>query len=128
MAMINVLTFTLDYLSDVYFLKCEFNKFCKFANASITEVINNEQISTAINQIDTFILQLKTSIKFIEDSLLTLRIINKITSIDVGTAKKLIANIQELIKKHYELKWYSKEMEETSVDAQPDEQTDGVNE
>lgn len=112
-SMINVLTFTLDYLSDVYFLKCEFNKFCKFVNTSIAEVTNNAQICTAINQIDAFILQLKASVKFIEDSLLTLRIMNKITSNDIGTAKKLVANIQELIKKHYELNWYSKEVEET---------------
>lgn len=119
LSMMNILTFTLDYLSDVYFLKCAFNRFCKYTDVSADEVTGDTPIGTAIHQIDTFILQSKTGVKTIEDSLLNLRIMNKITSNDFSSARKFIADIKEMFEKHHELEWYGKQIEETAENAQP---------
>lgn len=43
-ALINTLTHTLDYLSDVYFLKISFNRYCKNVNNSIEDIKNGEEI------------------------------------------------------------------------------------
>lgn len=108
-SMMNVLTFTLDYLSDVYFLKSTFNRFCRFTNTPVSEVTGDTQIGVAITQIDSFIFQSENGVKTIEDSLINLRIMNKITSNEFGEARKLIANIKEMFEKHCELHWYGKE-------------------
>lgn len=108
-SMMNVLTFTLDYLSDVYFLKSTFNRFCRFTNTPVSEVTGDTQIGVAITQIDSFISQSENGVKTIEDSLINLRIMNKINSNEFGEARKLIANIKEMFEKHCELHWYGKE-------------------
>ena len=108
-SMMNVLTFTLDYLSDVYFLKSTFNRFCRFTNTPVSEVTGDTQIGVAITQIDSFISQSENGVKTIEDSLINLRIMNKINSNEFGEARKLIANIKEMFEKHGELYWYGKE-------------------
>lgn len=107
-SMMNVLTFTLDYLSDVYFLKSAFNRFCRCTITSASEVTGDTQIGVAISQIDSFISQSEDGIKTIEDSLINLRIMNKITSNKFNEAIKLIANIKEMFEKHCKLHWYGK--------------------
>ena len=54
-SMINVLTSALDFLSDAYFLKTSFNRYCKHMNIQESEMRENEQIRTAISQIDGFV-------------------------------------------------------------------------
>lgn len=108
-SMMNVLTFTLDYLSDVYFLKGTFNRFCRYTNTPVYEVTGDTKIGVAITQIDSFISQSKDGVKMIEDSLINLRILNKITSNEFNESRKLIANIKEMFEKHSELYWYGKE-------------------
>lgn len=108
-SMMNVLTFTLDYLSDVYFLKGTFNRFCRYTNTPVYEVTGDTKIGVAITQIDSFISQSKDGVKMIEDSLVNLRILNKITSNEFNESRKLIANIKEMFEKHSELYWYGKE-------------------
>lgn len=109
-SMMNVLTFTLDYLSDVYFLKSTFNRFCKYTNTSVSEVTGETQIGIAINQIDSFVSQSETGVKTIDDSLISLRIMNKITSKEFHTAKTLIADFKEMFEKHSKLNWYGKKI------------------
>ena len=108
-SMMNVLTFTLDYLSDVYFLKITFNRFCHCTSTPASEVTGDTQIGVAITQIDSFISQSADGVKMIEDSLINLRIMNKITSKEFNEARKLIANIKEMFEKHSELHWYGEE-------------------
>ena len=108
-SMMNVLTFTLDYLSDVYFLKITFNRFCRCTSTPASEVTGDTQIGVAITQIDSFISQSADGVKMIEDSLINLRIMNKITSKEFNEARKLIANIKEMFEKHSELHWYGEE-------------------
>lgn len=108
-SMMNVLTFTLDYLSDVYFLKITFNRFCCCTSTPASEVTGDTQIGVAITQIDSFISQSADGVKTIEDSLINLRIMNKINSKEFNEARKLIANIKEMFEKHSELHWYGEE-------------------
>lgn len=108
-SMMNVLTFTFDYLSDVYFLKITFNRFCRCTSTPASEVTGDTQIGVAITQIDSFISQSADGVKMIEDSLINLRIMNKISSKEFNEARKLIANIKEMFEKHSELHWYGKE-------------------
>lgn len=109
-SMMNVLTFTLDYLSDVYFLKSTFNRFCKCTDIPVSEVTGETQIGIAVTQIDSFISQSETGVKTIDDSLISLRILNKITSNELNTARMLIADIKEMFEKHRNLNWYGKEI------------------
>lgn len=108
-SMINVLTFTLDYLSDVYFLKSKFNRFCRCTSIPASEVTGDTQMGVAITQMDSFISQSKNGIKMIEDSLTNLKIMKKITPNEFNEARKLIANIKEMFEKHCEMQWYGKE-------------------
>lgn len=107
-SMMNVLIFTLDYLSDVYFLKNTFNRFCHCTNTPVSETAGDTKIGVAITQIDSFISQAENGIKTIEDSLINLRIMNKITSNEFIEARELIDNIKEMFEKHRELNWYGK--------------------
>lgn len=107
-SMINVLTFTLDYLSDIYFLKNTFNRFCCNTNTPVSAVTGETQIGVAITQIDSFVSQSEIGIKMIDDSLINFRIMNKITSNEFSKSKELIYNIRELFEKHHELNWYGK--------------------
>lgn len=113
-SMMNVLKFTLDYLSDVYFLKMAFNRFCNCTNTPESEVIGDTQIGVAISQIDAFISQSKGGIKAVEDSLVGLTLMGKIKPNDFGDANKIITDIKEMFDKHDELNWYGRESENDS--------------
>lgn len=108
LSMLNVLTFTLDYLSDVYFLKNTFNRFCRYTDTSVSEVNGDTEIGIAISQIDSFISQSEKGVKIMDESLISLRITNKVTLNEFGMASQLISNIKEMFEKHRELKWYGK--------------------
>ncbi len=108
-SMLNVLTYTLDYLSDVYFLKITFNRFCHYMNISIDEVNGDTEIGMGITEIDSFISQSENGVKTIEDSLINLLVMNKITFKEFSVANEFIVNIKEMFEKHRELNWYGKE-------------------
>ena len=95
-SMINMLTFTLDYLSDAYFLKTSFNRFFKYTEAFSSEVISDTQFDVAIVQIDSVICKSETGVEMLDNLLINLRIINGITENDYSKAKKLINNINEM--------------------------------
>lgn len=105
-SMMNVLRFTLDYLSDVYFMKIAFNRYCKNVGVSPSEISEDREIGNAILQIDEFIDQSKNVMSEVDQSLLNLLLQSKITSIDYHKARSLIADNRELLIKHEELNWY----------------------
>ena len=108
-SMLNVLTFTLDFLRDAYFLKITFNRFCHCTDTPASDVSGDTEIGVAITQIDTFISQSEVGVKALDDSLIRLRITNTIKFNEFGTAKELISNVKEMFEKHRELTWYGKE-------------------
>ena len=68
-ALINTLTHTLDYLSDVYFLKISFNRYCKNVNNSIEDIKNGEEIIKSIHAIDKLIASIDTATHSLDGSL-----------------------------------------------------------
>lgn len=108
-ALIIVLACTLDYLSDVYFMKISFNRYCRHTNLSISDVTNEKDMCKGILQIDGFVCQSEIGVKAIEESLLGIRFMNKISSGDCKNAMKLIADIKELFEKHRELQWFGRD-------------------
>lgn len=104
--LLNVLTYTLDYLCDAYFLKSAFNRYCKYTETNVSEVGGNTSIGIAVSQINDFICQSKAGIKMVEASLLNIRLMNKITTNDLNNAKKFISDINEMFEKHNEVEWF----------------------
>lgn len=104
--LINVLTYTLDYLCDAYFLKSAFNRYCKYTDTNVSEVSGNTSIGIAVSQIDDFICQSKVGIKMVESSLFNIRLMNKITPNELNNAKKFISDINEMFEKHNAVKWF----------------------
>lgn len=76
-SMINVLTYMLDFLSDAYFMKISFNRFCKNTGATTDDVISNEQISTGVSQIIAMVSKTKIEIESVESSVLNLMLLKK---------------------------------------------------
>ena len=105
-AMLNVLTATMDFLSDSYFLKTSLNRYCKHMNVQKRELIEDGQITAAISEINSFISKAQSGVTSIETSLINLLVTHKISNTDYHAAKKLVANIQELIDKHHALNWF----------------------
>lgn len=111
-AMLNVLTSTLDFLSDAYFMKNSFNRYCKNKGITASEIKEKTQIGTAVTQINGFISQAKVGAVSINESSLNLLLTNKMSMKDFQTVKGLTSDILELVDKHDSLKWYSNDMEE----------------
>jgi len=107
--MMNVLTFTLEYLSDMYFLKSTFNKFCKCTDTAVSEVTGKTKIGMIIDELISVISVIEAGIKIIDDSLINFRIMNKITLKEFRETKKLIADIKELFQKHHDMNWYGRD-------------------
>lgn len=105
-AMINVLTSTVDFLSDAYFLKVSFNRYYKHMDVQESELSEIEQITKGISGINAFISSAKSGTTQIEEGLINLLLTHKISKTDYYAAKKLVANIQELVDKHHALKCF----------------------
>lgn len=105
-AMINVLTSTVDFLSDAYFLKVSFNRYYKHMDVQESKLGEIEQITQGISGINAFISSAKSGTTQIEEGLINLLLTHKISRNDYYEAKKLVANIQELVDKHHALKWF----------------------
>ena len=106
-AMWNVLMATLDYLSDAYFLKTAFIRYCKNKNVP-AEIFGKEtQIGTAIVQINEFISTAKAGAVSINDSVTNFVLTGKITLSDFRKTKKLTSDILEMVEKHDQLKWFA---------------------
>ena len=107
--MLNVLACTVDYLSDVYFMKTSFNRYCSYTNSSINDVTNEKNMCKSILQIDGFVGETETGARTIEESLFGIRIMNKISSSDYKKSMSLIADIKELFEKNKELQWFGRD-------------------
>ena len=108
-ALLNVLACTVDYLSDVYFMKTSFNRYCRYTNSSINDVTNEKNMCKSILQIDGFVGETETGARTIEESLFGIRIMNKISSSDYKKSMSLIADIKELFEKNKELQWFGRD-------------------
>ena len=105
-ALVNFLTSTLDFLSDAYFMKCSFNRYCRNKNIQAAEIQENAQIGTAIEQIDAFIMQAKAGAESINENSVNMVLANKMSMQNYQTVKGLTSNILELVDKHDSMKWY----------------------
>lgn len=105
-ALVNFLTSTLDFLSDAYFMKCSFNRYCRNKKIQTAEIQGNAQLGTAIVQIDAFIMQAKAGAESINENSVNMVLANKMSMQNFQTVKGLTSNILELVDKHDSLKWY----------------------
>lgn len=108
-AMRNVLTATLDFLSDAYFLKTAFARYCKNKNIQAAEIRKEAQIGTAIIQINSFISKAKAGAVSINESISNFVLTNKMTVSDFRKTKKMTSDILEMVEKHDQLKWGGEE-------------------
>ena len=105
-ALINTLTHTLDYLSDVYFLKTSFNRYCKNVDNSIEGIENGEEIIKSIRAIDKLIASIDTATHSLDGSLFNMIGKKMISWNDAFVIAKLIKNTYTMLEKQSELKWY----------------------
>jgi len=96
----------LDYLSDVYFLKTAFNRYCENVDNALEILENSEEIVNAIKNIDTLIQNINTAVHTVDCILLKMITQGNINWKDSIPTIKLIKSIYSLIEKHDELKWY----------------------
>ena len=108
--MIDALTALLDFLSDVYYFKMSFNRYCNNIDATADDINSNEELCTSIKQLIDAINKFNITTKGIEESLLSLRITNMITNNQYYKAKQLIDNINELQEKHKDLLWFGQDV------------------
>ena len=108
-AMWNVLTSTLDFLSDAYFLKTAFTRYCKNKNIQVEEFGKETQIGTAIIQINEFIFKSKVGAVSINESISNFVLTGKMSVSDFRKTKKMTSDILEMVEKHDQLKWGSEE-------------------
>lgn len=114
-AIVNILTNTLDFLSDAYFLKASFKRYCRNKNVQTTELAQGTTIGTAIIQINEFISKAKSSAVSVNDSTTRFVLTNKITINDYRTINKLTSEILEMVEKHDEQKWFDDDTEDVIV-------------
>src|SRR5699024_9951059 len=86
--------------------KVSFNRYYKHMDVQESELSEIEQITKGISGINAFISSAKSGTTQIEEGLINLLLTHKISKTDYYAAKKLVANIQELVDKHHALKWF----------------------
>ena len=105
-ALLNVLTSIRDFLSDAYFLKHSFNRYCKNKGVTSSEIEKDLQVKTVITQINNVVSKVKSGAVSIDGSLAHLLEKNKISKQRYPIMKGLISDILELVDKHDLLKWH----------------------
>lgn len=114
-AMLNTLTSIRDFLSDAYFLKSSFNRYCRNKEIQTSDIEENTQIGTAIVQINSFISKAKEGADSINESSVKLLLAGKISMQNFQIVKSFTSDILELVAKHDSLKWYFREMKEENI-------------
>jgi hypothetical protein len=109
-SMTDALVATLDFLSDVYYLKMSFNRYCNNKNTTVDEIRNDKDLCTGIKQLIEAINKYDIATKEIEKSLLSLRITNMITSNQYHKTRQLISDINEMQEKHKNLLWFGQDV------------------
>lgn len=106
-AAINMLLSTLDFLSDIYFLKVSFNRCCINLNTQEDEIAPKTEIGAAIIQMNDFIEKAKTNAETVIDSIPNILLSGKMAINDFRTIHETAKNILEMVEKHNEYPWYS---------------------
>ena len=106
-AAINMLSATLDFLSDIYFMKASFNRCCINLNTQEDEIAPETQIGTAIIQMNEFIEKAKTNAETVIDSIPNILLSGKMSKNDFHMIHDTAKNILEMVEKHKEYPWYS---------------------
>lgn len=106
-ATINTLSSTLDFLSDIYFLKTSFNRYCVNMNTQQDEIAPDTQIGTAIIQMNDFIEKAKVGAETINSSIPNILLSKKMSVNDFRVIYRATKDILEMVEKHTECPWYS---------------------
>lgn len=106
-AAINMLSSTLDFLSDIYFMKASFNRCCINLNTQQDEIAPETQIGAAIIQMNEFIETAKTHAETVIASLPNILLSGKVSINDFRAIHDTAKNILEMVEKHKEYPWYS---------------------
>ena len=105
-SVMNILKLLLDFLSDAYFLKISFNRYCKNMNLKETDIMSDDNVMTAVTEIINVIYQVQLSSDPIKELSLNLVLSNRITWSDYHSAIQLNNNISEMVEKHSMLEWF----------------------
>ena len=105
-SVMNILKLLLDFLSDAYFLKISFNRYCKNMNLKEADIMSDDNVMTAVTEIINVIYQVQLSSDPIKELSLNLVSSNRITWGDYHSAIQLNNNISEMIEKHSMLEWF----------------------
>lgn len=106
-AAINMLSSTLDFLSDIYFMKASFNRCCLNLNTQQDEIAPETQIGAAIIQMNEFIETAKTHAETVIASIPNILLSGKVSINDFHAIHDTAKNIIEMVEKHKEYPWYS---------------------
>ena len=106
-AAINMLSSTLDFLSDIYFLKVSFNRCCINLDTQEDEIAPDTQIGTAIIQMNEFIEKAKTNAETVIASIPNILLSGKMSIDDFRAIHETAKNILEMVEKHKEYPWHS---------------------
>ena len=98
---------TLDFLSDIYFMKVSFNRCCINLNTQEDEIAPATQIGTAIIQMNEFIEKAQTNAETVIASIPNILLSGKISISDYRAIHETAKNILEMVEKHKEYPWYS---------------------
>jgi hypothetical protein len=104
--MIDTLTGLLDFITDAFFVKSSFNRYCKHTKPTESEINENKEMWESIKQIDDAIINADIGPKEIDKSLMNLRIANMITYNQFYKTKQLIIDIMEMQDKYKNLMWF----------------------
>ena len=106
-AAINMLSSTLDFLSDIYFMKASFNRCCINLNTQEDEIAPETQIGTAIIQMNEFIEKAQTNAETVIASIPNILLSGKMSINDFRAIHDTAKNILEMVEKHKGYPWYS---------------------
>ena len=98
---------TLDFLSDIYFMKVSFNRCCINLNTQEDEIAPETQIGTAIIQMNEFIEKAQTNAETVIASISNILLSGKMSINDYRAIHETAKNILEMVEKHKEYPWYS---------------------
>ena len=98
---------TLDFLSDIYFMKASFNRCCINLNTQEDEIAPETQIGTAIIQMNDFIEKAKVNAETVIASIPNILLSGKMSINDFRMIHETAKNILEMVEKHKEYPWYS---------------------
>lgn len=106
-AAIQMLSSTLDFLSDIYFVKISFNRCCINLETHADEIALDTQIGTAIIQMNEFVEKARTNAEMVIASMPNILLSGKISTNDFRSIHGTAKNILEMVEKHKEYPWYS---------------------